>query len=99
MRNYKKKPKKAKKHGVRIGFADVIVSEQVIKNTAEDLEMRRDHWRAIQDKADNPNTVFSNESSKANSRAPSMQDSPEIKSLSGLKLQIDCSEPLTQPMA
>ena len=67
--------KNKKKRVGRIGFAEVIVVEQVIKSTDEDLEMRRDHWRAIQEKAEDPNTVFSNESSKVNSRVSSAHHS------------------------
>ena len=68
------KIKKVKKRVGRIGFAEVMVIEQVIRNTNEDLEMRRDHWRAIQERAEDPNTIFSNDSSKA----PSAHDSPKV---------------------
>lgn len=48
--------KKKKKRVGGIAFA-VTVEEQVIATNDEEMTLRQEHWRSIQEKANDPNTV------------------------------------------
>ena len=55
--------KKKKKRVGGIAFA-VSVEEQVIATNDEEMTLRQEHWRAIQEKANDPNHVYSNDTSR-----------------------------------
>ena len=55
--------KKKKKRVGGIAFA-VQVEEQMIATNDEEMTLRQEHWRAIQEKANDPNHVYSNDNSR-----------------------------------